>query len=336
MYLSKLILALILGVFVGKKLPQRVMSKASIVQTIILYLLLFFMGVNTGSIENILLELNTIGKQAFFITIFAMGGTIFVATIASFFLESNRHKIVRDDGLVNKSKGLVTSRDINKLYNVELSEEAKIQLKRHWFVKFIYVIREPVLLVMIVVVGMLLRLFTPAFNWFDQSLISYLLYALLFFSGLGVVNSNIKFKDIFDSPVLLLLPIWTIIGTYFGSFLFSMFSSFTVSESLGISSGFGWYSLSGIMITDLGYPILGSISFLSNIFRESFSFFLIPLLSKFGRRFYYPSICIGGATTMDITLPIITSHFGSDKMIPSIYHGLCITIVVPFLIPLFF
>jgi len=103
-----------------------------------------------------------------------------------------------------------------------------------------------------------------------------------------------------------------------------------------LSSGFGWYSLSGIMITDLGYPLLGSISFLSNIFRESITFFLIPFFSKFGRRFFYSSICIGGATTMDVTLPIIITHYGPTSMIPAMYHGMIMSLLVPFLIPLFF
>ena len=133
-----------------------------------------------------------------------------------------------------------------------------------------------------------------------------------------------------------MLPVWTILGTYLGAFGLSFFTDFTIKQSLGLSSGFGWYSLSGIMISDLGYPILGSISFLSNIFRESFSFFLIPFFSNFGRRFYYPSVCIGGATTMDVTLPIIVTHFGTSVMIPTMYHGLFMTLIVPFLIPLFF
>ncbi|MCY1150848.1 MAG: lysine exporter LysO family protein [Sphaerochaetaceae bacterium] len=336
LYLSKLIFALVLGVIVGKKLPGKMIKKADILLGVTLYILLFFMGINTGSIENILSQLNTIGVQALLVTVFSLSGTILVSTIASFIINTKKSKLINADGTINNAKHIVTTKDVNELYNAQLSNESKIQLRKHRFMKIVYVIKEPLILVMTVILGMLSRLFTPFFDWYTPEIITYLLYVLLFFSGLGIINSKIKIKEIFDSPILLLLPIWTIIGTYLGALILALISDFTISQSLGLSSGFGWYSLSGIMITDLGYPILGSISFLSNIFRESFSFFLIPLFSKFGRKFYYPSVCIGGATTMDVTLPIITSHFGTSFMIPTMYHGIFLTLVVPFLIPLFF
>ncbi len=325
-----------MGILIGKKTPKKILKKSDILLSISLYLLLFFMGINTGAIENILSELNSIGFKALIVTIFSLGGTILIATIASFIINFKKKNFVNQDGTIKKNIGVITSRDINAAYKSKLSEEAKIQVKRHWFVRSIYVIKEPLLLVSTVILGLLFKLYTPIFDWYTPDFITFLLYFLLFFSGLGIINSEIKIKEIFDSPILLLLPLWTILGTYFGAIILALISEFTISESMGVASGFGWYSLSGIMITDLGYPILGSISFLSNIFRESFSFFLIPLLSKFGRRFYYPSVCIGGATTMDVTLPIITSHFGPSVMIPSMYHGVFMTLVVPFLIPLFF
>ncbi len=336
MYLSKLIFALVFGVFVGKKLPNKMIKKADILLGITLYVLLFFMGINTGSIENILSQLNSIGLQALLVTIFSLGGTIFVSTIASFLINTKKNKLINPDGTINNAKHIVTTKDVNQIYNTQLSRESTIQLRKHRFIKVLYVIKEPLILVMTVILGMLSRLFTPFFYWYSPDIITYLLYVLLFFSGLGIINSKIKIKEIFDSPILLLLPVWTIVGTYLGALLLALISEFTINQSLGLASGFGWYSLSGIMISDLGYPILGSISFLSNIFRESFSFFLIPLFSKFGRKFYYPSVCIGGATTMDVTLPIITSHFGTSYMIPTMYHGIFLTLVVPFLIPLFF
>lgn len=336
MYLSKLIFALVLGFFVGKKLPEKALKKVNFLSGIILYLLLFFMGINTGSIDNILSQLNTIGIQALMVTTFSVLGTIIIATIASFLIDFKKSRIVNEDGTIKNTDSNITSSDINSLYNAQLSDEAKIQVKKHWFIRIIYIVKEPLILIMTVILGMLLRLFTPFFNWYTSSIITYLLYCLLFCSGMGIINSKIKVTEIFSSPILLLLPLWTIIGTYLGSLFLPFFTNFTIKESLGLSSGFGWYSLSGIMITDLGYPLLGSISFLSNIFRESFSFFLIPFLAKFGRRFYYPSVCIGGATTMDVTLPILTTQFGPSFMIPTMYHGIVMTLLVPFLIPLFF
>ncbi len=336
LYLAKLILALIIGVLFGKKAPIKVLNKSGIMLTITLYVLLFFMGINTGAIENILLQLNTIGLKALLVTLFSLTGTILIALIASYLFDFKKKKLIKEDVLLIENKVVITSGDINKLMNTALSEEAKIQVKRHWIKRIIFVVKEPLILVSTVILGIIFKLYTPIFDWYNSSLITYLLYILLFFSGLGLVKAQINIKELFASPILLLLPLWTILGTYLGAFALSFFTEFTIKQSLGLSSGFGWYSLSGIMISDLGYPILGSISFLSNIFRESFSFFLIPLFSKFGRRFYYPSVCIGGATTMDVTLPIIVTHFGTSVMIPTMYHGLLMTLIVPFLIPLFF
>jgi len=54
---------------------------------------------------------------------------------------------------------------------------------------------------------------------------------------------------------------------------------------------------------DLGGMKLGAIAFLANLFREIVTFFVLPVVAKyFGG---VTSIAPGGATTMDVTLPLI-------------------------------
>jgi uncharacterized membrane protein YbjE (DUF340 family) len=151
-----------------------------------------------------------------------------------------------------------------------------------------------------------------------------------------MVHRKISFKGVFADRSLFFLPLYTILGTYVGALGVFLFTPYTLSQVIGMLSGFGWYSLSGILITDLGYPVLGSISFLSNLLRESFSFFLIPLFGRLGRRYYYPAVCTAGATSMDVTLVLLSSHFGTRTMVGSIYHGVIMSLVAPLLIPLFF
>lgn len=335
-YLSKLILSLIVGVIFGKKVSRKTCSKVAKLQTPNLFVLLFFMGVNTGSIEGIITKLDTIGVQALLVAVSNILGTILIAFIASLVIEKKNTLVIDSKGTLKVNTDNISVSDVNKKLGTNVNFEGKELLKRHKFARIINIIREPMLLVSIILLGLLLKVYTPVFNWFDPSLITYLLYVLLFFSGVGIVNSKLRIKDVFDSPFLLLLPLWTIIGTYFGALLIPLFTPYTIKEAFGISSGFGWYSLSGIMISDLGYPVLGSISFLSNVFRESLTFFLVPFLAKFGNRMYYSAVCSGGATTMDVTLPVLSTHFGISKMVPSMYHGVMLTIIVPFLIPLFF
>jgi uncharacterized membrane protein YbjE (DUF340 family) len=336
-YLSKLIASLIIGVFFGKIISKKVSNILGKLQIINLYILLFFMGINTGAIEGVLTKLDTIGSQALLVAITNVVGASAVGLIASFLINRKKKLILDSEGKLNSDVINITSHDVNKLLGEkEINEEAKRLLKDHRIIRIFAVIREPLLLISIILLGVIAKLFTGAFEWFNQSVITYLLYALLFFTGVSIVNSELRIKEIFSSPWLLLLPVWTILGTYIGALLIPFVTEYTVKEAMGISSGFGWYSLSGIMITDLGHPMLGSISFLSNVFRESLTFFLVPLFSKFGMNYYYPAVCSGGATTMDVTLPILSSHFGSSTMVPSMYHGIVMTLLVPFLIPLFF
>ena len=46
-------------------------------------------------------------------------------------------------------------------------------------------------------------------------------------------------------------------------------------------------------------------------------------------------ISVGGATTMDTTLPIITRVSGQSLVIVSIYHGFVVDFTVPFLVTFF-
>ncbi len=46
-------------------------------------------------------------------------------------------------------------------------------------------------------------------------------------------------------------------------------------------------------------------------------------------------ISVGGATTMDTTLPILTRACGNDMVIVSIFHGFIVDFSVPFLVTFF-
>ena len=309
-YLGKLALALLCGVGASRSLgKKRFVRTASLGQTLLVWLLLFFMGVNTGSIEGITSQFGTIGLSALALTIISVLGTIVFATGVSLF---------------------ASSEDISLGIDIAPRKEQSI-LRRIWDI-----FKEPLFLVGIVLLGLCLRLWTPLFGWYDSFLVSYLLYGMLFFVGMSLVQKNISFKGILSDKAVLLLPLITIVGSYLGALLTPLVTPYTIREGLGMVSGFGWYSLSGILISDLGYPILGSVSFLVNLLRESFAFFLIPLLGRLGRRYFYPAVCTAGATSMDVTLVLLTSHFGTKVIIASIYHGVIMSLVAPLLIPLFF
>ena len=47
---------------------------------------------------------------------------------------------------------------------------------------------------------------------------------------------------------------------------------------LALASGFGWYSLSGILMTEAYGPVMGSAAFFNDLLRELAAVLLIPVL----------------------------------------------------------
>lgn len=163
----------------------------------------------------------------------------------------------------------------------------------------------------------------------------YALCCLMFCVGIsiGCDTSVLKsFKEV--NPRLMMLPIMTILGTLAGCAAVSVLLGHRqLTDSLAVGSGFGYYSLSSIFITQYRGAELGTIALLANISREILTLLCAPLLAKyFGR---LAPISVGGATTMDTTLPIITRYSGESFIIVSIFHGFCVDFSVPFLVTFF-
>jgi len=163
----------------------------------------------------------------------------------------------------------------------------------------------------------------------------YVLCALMFSVGISIGNdpsSISKFRHL--NPRLLFLPLMTIAGTLLGVLAVSFFlKNRSVTECLAVGSGFGYYSLSSILITQYKGIELGTIALLSNIMREVITLLLAPWMVKyFGN---LSPISAGGATTMDTTFPIIIRYSGKEFAIVSIYHGFILDFTVPFLVTFF-
>ena len=163
----------------------------------------------------------------------------------------------------------------------------------------------------------------------------YALCALMFSVGISIghdPNTLKSFRSL--NPRLVLLPVMTILGTLSGCAVVSLFLGHrSAADCMAVGSGFGYYSLSSIFITEYKGAELGTIALLSNIMREIIALLCAPLLVKyFGR---LAPISVGGATTMDTTLPIITRCSGQKFVIVSIFHGFIVDFSVPFLVTLF-
>ena len=171
----------------------------------------------------------------------------------------------------------------------------------------------------------------------------YILYALMLQVGISIgCSKNLKSIVSQLRPKFLLIPLATILGTLLFSALASLLlARWSMFDCMAVGSGFAYYSLSSILITQfkeasLGLQLateLGTIALLSNIFREMMALLGTPLLCKyFGK---LAPISAAGVNSMDVVLPMITRYSGSDMLPVAILHGLLIDMSVPFFVSFF-
>lgn len=194
------------------------------------------------------------------------------------------------------------------------------------------------------VVGCIVSYFDVVPAWLESGdVVMWVLYALMIQVGMSI-GSDPRLKEILQtlSFRLLLLPCATIIGTFVAVALVSLVvARWSLFDVLAVGSGMGYYSLSSILITSLKEPTLGAaaaaelgtIALIANVLREMFTLLLAPLMV----RWFSPvaPICSGGATTMDVTLPVITRYSGKDWVFVAIVHGILVDFSVPFFVSLF-
>lgn len=171
----------------------------------------------------------------------------------------------------------------------------------------------------------------------------YILYALMLQVGLSI-GSNKNLREIVKSirPKMLIIPMGTIVGTLLFSATASLLlSQWSVFDCMAVGSGFAYYSLSSILITQFKTPSiglqlateLGTIALLANIFREMMALLGTPLIQKyFGR---LAPISAAGVNSMDVVLPVITRYSGKEMIPTAIVHGILIDMSVPFFVSLF-
>lgn len=163
----------------------------------------------------------------------------------------------------------------------------------------------------------------------------YALYGLMFLVGMSVGSDTKALKALREQDLkIVLVPLATILGTLAGSVLVGLvLPGRSLTDCLAVGSGFGYYSLSSVFITEYRGAELGTLALTANIIREIITLLGAPLLvCWFGK---LAPICAGGATTMDTTLPVITRFSGKEFVVISIFHGFIIDFSVPFLVTFF-
>lgn len=151
------------------------------------------------------------------------------------------------------------------------------------------------------------------------------LYVLLFMIGVDIINSPFQLHTI--NRRILFMPIPIIISSSIGGIVLAWLLGMDVRYGLLFSGGYGWFSLSGIMVTAHVGEFYGATALLTDLFRELIA---IVVLFFVGARYPNASIAISGATAMDTTLPIIKKTAGNAYIVQAIYIGAIFTLIVPF------
>ena len=274
--------------------------------TFIIWALLFLLGVEVGSDPAVVGSLATLGAAAFAIFALSVAGSVFAAWL-----------------LWRRIRGRAVSADEGGD-----ADEAPVSA---WTA-----LKGSLVIVAFFVAGCLAGLSSALpFDVAGSRLSTYVLYALMFCVGITLGNDTTLAGRVRRlDPRLALLPVMTAVGTLAGAALSTLLlPPLTAGDTMAVGAGFGYYSLSSIFIADFRGAELGTVALLCNVMRELFTLLAAPLVA----RWFGPlaAVSIGGATTFDTTLPIITQSAGKPYAVVSVFHGCVLDFSVPFLVTFF-
>lgn len=147
--------------------------------------------------------------------------------------------------------------------------------------------------------------------------------ALLILSvGIGLAHSGLRLREVLLDKRGALISLVFCVSVAVGGAIFALTTpSVSLTQGLALSSGYGWYSLSGILMTDRYGAVWGTVALLNDLLRELCALLLIPLIMP---RYPSAAVGLGGATSLDFMLPVIQSS-GGNTMIPLALSFGCIT-----------
>ncbi|WP_372610626.1 lysine exporter LysO family protein [Halomonas sp.] len=265
------------------------------------YVILLLMGISLAGLDDLAGQLSRMGGQA--LTLFAIISTL---NLAGLWWLSRRLGLRADPTRI--APGAPTSK--------------------------VAAMNGSLALVGVVVLGVLLGLGADRLLGLEvfaqaETLAAWALHLLLALIGCQLRNSGMPLKQILLNRFGLAIALTLAATSLAGGLLSAPLLGLAWNEGLAMAAGFGWYSLSAILIGDQLGPLLGGVAFLNDLTRELLAFVLIPLTI---RRHTALAIGYGGATSMDFTLPVIQQHGGIVCVPIAVVSGFLLSLLSPPLI----
>ena len=326
------------GMVLGRFLRIKGLQKPIIAVT---WLLLLFLGLETGSDREVIGALPSIGLASAALSVGGVAGSCILAWLLWKYMGGKVGEAVPEAGQGARETGAgedlqaVSDGDLQTVSGGDLQAVSGLDMGTGRRISVWSGMGGSLVILGFFTLGIILGLAgLPAGQSIVHKLSFWSLCILMAMVGMSVGGNPELVSSIRSmNPRIALLPIATILGTYAGCIIVNLFLGHSIADVLAIGSGFGYYSLSSVLISSSRGPHLGSIALISNIIREVFTLLCAPFLARIAGPL--APISSGGATTADTTLPIISSCCGDKFVLISIFHGFAVDFTVPFLVTLF-
>ncbi|QSP95332.1 LysO family transporter [Marinobacter salinisoli] len=179
---------------------------------------------------------------------------------------------------------------------------------------------------MAVLVGLLAGYYVLPTLPLVEDVATWALMLLLFLIGLQLRNAGLSLRKLLMNRQGVGIALALTLSSLLAGAILIPFVALPWHDVLALASGFGWYSLSGIVIGDALGPAWGGVAFLNDVLREIIALAIIPVLIS-----ARPAMAIGygGATAMDFTLPVIRSSGGLACVPVAIASGFMLSFLSP-------
>lgn len=298
---------LLFGAAVGwfRVLPKSILNRAGRGMMIGVLILLLTMGLRIGVDKEILAQLGNFGLQAFIFAMAAILGSVgAVILLEKLFVK-------KDQLLPEQDTVEVTASENAHPYRMTGAIIGAFVLGIFWGI----------------------MLFPELWNGYLPMITDLALDFTLVMVGIDIgLNREIWRHMVNVGWKVFLAPVGVVVGSILAAMLVGLCLGWDLREGGAVGAGFGWYSLSGVLISDLHSVSLGTIAFLSNIFREVLSILLAPFLAK--KVGPLALVAPSGATAMDSTLPLLVAVGPKGISIVGIISGFSLSLLVPILVPL--
>ena len=263
---------------------------------LLLYLILFIMGISLGQLDNLAQQLPQIGIYALTFIVFIQG-----LTFLGLFL-------------------------YDKLSPLPLTKTTE-KMPSRW-----RIVLDSLKLCLVVLIGFFIGLWGKGWVNLPFGSSTYVLVVLIFCVGIQLRNNGISIRAVFFNRRGMITGVIFVLTSLLGGIIGAQALNVPIVQGLAVSSGLGWYSLSSVTLNNAWGPIWGSIAFFNDLSRELISLFIVPL---FMQQYRSTAIGYTGATAIDCTLPIIQKAGGVEVLPLAFSFGFITNIAPPVLLVFF-